>query len=143
MTEIEKDDMLIPYTMSAMFAVSGKSVKRYPKKFYENVRRWLIYEDQTGQDQVQKAPLGNGVDTCNYLRQGGKRGYLLERLWQFMFTGHQKASCVRRHGTMSRMTAVSIYRFGVSMPRLEPLGRVFYDLPGAVSETNLCTLYTS
>ena len=36
---------------------------------------------------------------------------------------------------MSRMTAVSIYRFGVSMPRLEPLGRVFYDLPGAVSET--------
>ena len=42
------------------------------------------------QEQVQKAPLGNGVDTCNYLRQGGKRGYLLERLWQYMFTGHQR-----------------------------------------------------
>ena len=91
MTGIEKSDMLLPYTMSAMFAVSGKNVKRYPKKFYENLRRWLIYEDQTGQEQVQKAPLGNGVDTCNYLRQGGKRGYLLERLWQFMFTGHQRS----------------------------------------------------
>ena len=90
MTGIEKSDMLLPYTMSAMFAVSGKSIKRYPKKFYENVRRWLIYEDRTGQEAVEKAPLGNGVDTCNYLRQGGKRGYLLERLWQFMFTGHQR-----------------------------------------------------
>ena len=89
-TEIEQSDALIPYTMSAMFAVSGKAIKRYPKKFYENVRRWLIYEDESGQEQVQKAPLGNGVDTCNYLRQGGKRGYLLERLWQYMFTGHQR-----------------------------------------------------
>ena len=91
MTPPEKPETLIPYTMSAMFALSGKSVKRYPKKFYEDARRWLIYEDRTGYEQVQKAPLGNGVDTCNYLRQGGKRGYLLERLWQYMFTGHQRS----------------------------------------------------
>jgi len=91
MTTPDRADTLIPYTMSAMFALSGKSIKAYPKKFYENVRRWLIYEDRTGHDHVQKAPLGNGVDTCNYMRQGGKRGYLLERLWQFMFTGHQRS----------------------------------------------------
>ena len=90
MSPPEKGDMLLPYTMSAMFAVSGKTIKRHPKQFYENVRRWLLYEDRTGQEQVQNAPSGNGVDTCNYLRQGGKRGYLLERLWQFMFTGHQR-----------------------------------------------------
>jgi hypothetical protein len=90
MTTPDQPDKLIPYTMSAMFAVSSKAVKTYPKSFYEDVRRWLIYDDRTGVEFVQKAPLGSGVDTCNYLRQGGRRGYLLERLWQFMFTGAQK-----------------------------------------------------
>ena len=78
-----------PYTMSAMFYVSGAAIKRYPKEFYEGVRKWLVYDDPTGQEPLEAAPGGTGVDTCNYLRQAGRRGFLLERLWQFMFTGTQ------------------------------------------------------
>lgn len=82
---------LIPYTMSAMFYVSGDALLSHPRQFYVDARRWLIYDDATGHGPVERAPTGMGVDTCNYLRQGGRRGYLLERLWQFMFTGMQRS----------------------------------------------------
>merc|ERR1712146_289792 len=89
MTEPDAVDTLIPYTMSAMFYVSSKAIKRYPKEFYEGVRKWLIYDDPSGEEALKAAPGGMGVDTCNYLRQAGRRGFLLERLWQFMFTATQ------------------------------------------------------
>jgi len=88
-------DSLIPYTMSAMFYVSMEAYQAYPREVYEKIRAWLIYDDETGKAIVETAPGGVGVDTCNYLRQAGRRGYLLERLWQYMFTGEQRPSSLR------------------------------------------------
>ena len=95
MTVPSAPDTLIPYTMSAMFYVSGKALRKYPKQFYEDARSWLIYDDETGKEPLRNAPTGSGVDTCNYLRQAGRRGYLLERLWQYMFTGIEKPALLR------------------------------------------------
>ena len=89
-------DSLIPYTMSAMFYVSSIALRAYPPTFYEDLRRWLIYDDPSGRLALTQAQGGSGVDTCNYLRQAGRRGYLLERLWQFMFTGAQRSSMLRQ-----------------------------------------------
>lgn len=96
MTVPDEVDSLIPYTMSAMFYVSSIALRAYPLEFYEGVRSWLIYDDPSGREALGKAPGGTGVDTCNYMRQAGRRGYLLERLWQFMFTGSQRSGMLRQ-----------------------------------------------
>lgn len=79
---------VIPYTMSAMFEVSGDALRAYPRSFYRNVRKWLIYDDSSGVESLAKA--SNDLNDCLYLRQAGRRGYFLERLWQYMFTGSEK-----------------------------------------------------
>ena len=83
-------NVLIPYTMSAMFFMSKDAVRSNPLEFYKKARRYLLYDDDIGKSIISKSTSGGGMYTCEWFRQGGHRGYLLERLWQYYFTNATK-----------------------------------------------------
>ena len=83
-------NVLIPYTMSAMFYMSRDAVLSNSRDFYKRARQYLLYDDDIGKSIIAKSASGGGMYTCEWFRQGGHRGYLLERLWQYYFTNATK-----------------------------------------------------
>ena len=83
-------NVLIPYTMSAMFFMSKDAVHSNSLEFYKKARKYLLYDDDIGKSIIAKSVSGGGMYTCEWFRQGGHRGYLLERLWQYYFTNATK-----------------------------------------------------
>ena len=62
-------NVLIPYTMSAMFMVSKSAVLSNPLKFYQRARQYLLYDDDIGRGIIAKSKSGSGMYTCEWFRQ--------------------------------------------------------------------------
>ena len=48
-------NVLIPYTMSAMFMVSKGAIRANPREFYIRARHYLLYDDDIGRDEPFRA----------------------------------------------------------------------------------------
>merc|ERR1711988_1470920 len=92
--------------MSAMFAVSGELLSAYPESFYEQLRKYLIYDDfKYGQPLIRASEHAKTLfGKCAHLRQGGVRGYMIERLWQYIFTG-RAITRVQRNALLSTFSS--------------------------------------
>ena len=62
-------DVLLPYTMSAMFMVSRDAIRSNPIELYTSVRKYLLYDDTVGKDMIAKSKSGPGMYTCEWFRQ--------------------------------------------------------------------------
>ena len=66
---LARTDILLPYTMSAMFAVSRDAIRSNPVEFYLRVRDYLLYNDKIGKAVLAKSKSGSGMYTCEWFRQ--------------------------------------------------------------------------
>ena len=87
----------IDWAWSACFYVKKESILKHPKKTYEKLRSFLLDTDG----------------------QGGLQGYVLERLWPYIFTGLSYSSlesCYDKHCFLRSNTKyVLVFRYDLSL----------------------------